>query len=314
MEYKPGYQAISLLDNGDFFGDFCILDKLSHFTFSCQKDTMVTFVSCEDLIALITDEFPEELKAACQNARLRLQYYFYQKSRLDLIRNDLSIVEFEMQTHFDQPKPSESKNHIGFDQIFGNILNSERKQDDSGKKTLDLKVSKYREDDLFDFKTDFCKYPRKFPRTGRTLPPIKPKDKKTDQSIFDIPFNGDERIDTEGRLLTDVHFPLKSKNSTKTKPNRVAPKPSTKPISGSSIIIRNFQNQQASGERSPRTSYFEPFASAKERPEELLAAVCGVPRERGCGQERQQFEGHFGQRTREGGAEEDDPWAVWRFW
>lgn len=261
MEYKPGYQAISLLDKGDFFGDFCILDKLSHFTFSCQEDTMVTFVSCEDLIALITDEFPEEMKTVCQNARLRLQYYFYQKSRLAPICNDMSIVEFEMQTHFDLHKPSESKNHIGFDQIFGNILSSERKQDDSGKKKLDLKVSKYKEDDLLDFKTDFCKHPRKIPPTGRTLPPMKapikprkkPNDKNTDQGIFDIPFNGDERIDTEGRLLTDVHVPQMSKNSnlTKTKPNQVASKPSTKSTSGSWIINRNFQNENASGERSP---------------------------------------------------------------
>jgi hypothetical protein len=240
MEYKRGYQAITLLDNGDFFGDFCLLDKLSHFTFKCQEDTMVIFIAKDDLIGLITEEFPEELKSICLNARLRLQYFFYQKAKLGRVSNDLSLAEFDMETYFDRPKQSETKKPHEFDHLFGNILISERKSDDSNKKKLDLKVSKYNEEDLFDFKTDFFKRPKKseIGTSARRLPPMltpikptKPKNEKSVQFLYDTPFAGDQRIDTEGPLLTDILPPLK--NTPKPRPNQVGPKSSMKPtISG----------------------------------------------------------------------------------
>ncbi len=96
MVYRNPSNVVNYLTVGDDFGDICLLDKLSHFSYVCDTDVLCMFISQSNLQALLAEHYRDQLFLT-RRARLRLNQLVSIKSRMVQVKRSIAenvILEF----------------------------------------------------------------------------------------------------------------------------------------------------------------------------------------------------------------------------
>ena len=88
--YTSSSNVVNFLTVGDDFGDICLLDKVSHFTYICDTDVLCMFISYNNLIGLLSEQYRDQVFLT-RRAKLRLNQLFCIKSRM--VQAKRSIAE-----------------------------------------------------------------------------------------------------------------------------------------------------------------------------------------------------------------------------
>ena len=133
MVYKDPSNVLNYLTVGDDFGDICLLDRLSHFSYICDTDVLCMFVSKANLAALLSEQYRDELFLS-RRAKLRLNQLVGIKSRILQVKKSIAknvILEFNKL----EEGPKEYSSRVEVRNKFQKDQNLQKAKPILGKKT-----------------------------------------------------------------------------------------------------------------------------------------------------------------------------------